>query len=493
MNILKGLQKNPTKFYHTDKKMLPIIYRSIPITILWLISFILNADAHPHVFIDLNVNVSYNHQGIDAIEIEWQFDRFSTQIILEDCDDDGNGRIDPDDMPAIQQNYGDSLSQEDFFAIIHSGEELITSVTSTLKNAAIKKGYAVFSILLDVDIPFQEDEQLLTLNFEDPSLFIAFAVDNNKKPATTKTIDDDLPPVSISSVSSMECRFNLRLGSVNSIGDEFSTSDLAAVSNYPEKSNYFSTIRTRFNALQAKYNKKIGDMVIDSKEKISLKLLSVIFLFALGYGVIHAAGPGHGKTVVMGFFLQNRAKPFHAILMALNISIVHTGTAILLSLLFMTVLASYSGMSRMVIQAQISFVVAIFILIFGIWLLIRKIRSDNQVLSIESVSSNKNMVRSVMAAGMIPCPLSITIMLLAVTQNVFFQGLLSVLGIALGMMILLSIAGITAIKAKDAIRVLSETRKGAAAKIHNALEYAGAILIICFGAGLCFLYMPRIW
>jgi len=474
--------------------MFRTLYRSIPVSILWIISLTLNANAHPHVFIDLYSNISYNQQGIDAIEIEWQFDRFSTQIILEDCDDDGNGRIDPDDMPAIQQNYGDSLSQENFFAIIHSGEEQISSVTSSLKDAAIKKGYAVFSIFLDVDIPFQEREQFLTLNFEDPSLFIAFAVNKKKPSITTKTVEDDLPPVSIISSSDMAYLFNLRLGSLNAIGKEFSTSNLPTASAYSKKSkNYFSTLRTRFIALQAKYNQKIGDMVIESKEKLSLKLLLIIFLFALGYGVIHAAGPGHGKTVVMGFFLQNRAKPFHAVLMALNISIIHTGTAILLSLLFMTILSSYSGMSRMVIQAQIGFAVAIFILIFGIVLLVRKIRSDNQVLSIQSVSSNKNMVRAVMAAGMIPCPLSITIMLLAVTQNVFLQGLLAVLGIALGMMILLSIAGITAIKAKDAIRAFSETRKGFATKLHNAIEYAGAIMIICFGAGLCFLYMPRIW
>ncbi len=470
------------------------ISRTIPIFILWLISFALQANAHPHVFIDLYSNILYNQQGIDAIEIEWIFDRFSTQIILEDCDDDGNGRIDPDDMPAIQKNYGDSLSKEDFFTIIHAGEERITNVTSTLQNASIIKGYAVFNILLDVDIPFTESEQFLTLNFEDPSIFIAFSVNKKKPSITTKIVEGDLPPVSIKSSSEMAYQLILRLGSLNDLGKEFDASDLFTASAYSHKSkNYFSTIRTRFTALQAKYNQKIGNMVIESKEKLSLKLLLVIFLFALGYGIIHAAGPGHGKTVVMGFFLQNRAKPFHAILMALNISIVHTGTAILLSLLFMTILSSYSGMSRMVIQAQISFAVAIFILIFGIWLLVRKIRSDNQVLSIESVSSNKNMVRAVMAAGMIPCPLSITIMLLAVTQNVFLQGLLAVAGIALGMMILLSLAGITAIKAKDAIRVLSESRKGAATKLHNALEYAGAIMIICFGAGLCFLYTPRIW
>ncbi|MBD3267650.1 hypothetical protein GF373_13355, partial [bacterium] len=102
-----------------------------------------------------------------------------------------------------------------------------------------------------------------------------------------------------------------------------------------------------------------------------------------------------------------------------------------------------------------------------------------------------SMARMAVAAGIIPCPLSITIMLLAVTKNMFFLGALTVLGIALGIVTVLSAVGMITIKTKATLQKYSDRKPGKMGLfVHEAMHYLGAVLIILLGIGLGFLYMP---
>src|SRR5262245_56172837 len=51
-------------------------------------------------------------------------------------------------------------------------------------------------------------------------------------------------------------------------------------------------------------------------------------LAAFLYGVFHTLAVGHGKTVVVGYFLGNRARPVHGIAMASWIAVSHVVAAI---------------------------------------------------------------------------------------------------------------------------------------------------------------------
>ena len=55
-------------------------------------------------------------------------------------------------------------------------------------------------------------------------------------------------------------------------------------------------------------------------------------LAAFLYGVFHTLAVGHGKTVVVGYFLGNRARPIHGIAMASWIAVSHVLGAIIVAL-----------------------------------------------------------------------------------------------------------------------------------------------------------------
>ena len=60
----------------------------------------------------------------------------------------------------------------------------------------------------------------------------------------------------------------------------------------------------------------------------SLSGFLFVMLVSLAYGMFHAAGPGHGKTIVSSFFLANNAKLRHSFVVGYLIAIVHALAAL---------------------------------------------------------------------------------------------------------------------------------------------------------------------
>ena len=67
---------------------------------------------------------------------------------------------------------------------------------------------------------------------------------------------------------------------------------------------------------------------IERGENLGALFLALAVAFA--YGAIHAFGPGHGKFVVVSYFLGREARVMRGVVMALQIAIVHVIAAIVI-------------------------------------------------------------------------------------------------------------------------------------------------------------------
>ena len=62
------------------------------------------AKAHPHVFVDARTGFIFGTDGqLEALQISWTYDEFTTLILFEtlDLDQDGNGQFNDADRAAI--------------------------------------------------------------------------------------------------------------------------------------------------------------------------------------------------------------------------------------------------------------------------------------------------------------------------------------------------------------------------------------------------------
>lgn len=76
--------------------------------------------------------------------------------------------------------------------------------------------------------------------------------------------------------------------------------------------------------------------LLDNERSLGIILLSLVA--AMGFGALHALGPGHGKSVVAAYLVGSRGTPRHAL--ALGLTVTATHTAAVYALGFFTIAAS---------------------------------------------------------------------------------------------------------------------------------------------------------
>ena len=88
---------------------------------------------------------------------------------------------------------------------------------------------------------------------------------------------------------------------------------------------------TRFVDVQKNIRESLTGYVNSMRAGDSSVLWSFLLL-CLGYGVVHAIGPGHGKSVVAGYFLARKGSWWQGVLLGLGITLAHVMSAVILLL-----------------------------------------------------------------------------------------------------------------------------------------------------------------
>ena len=75
-------------------------------------------------------------------------------------------------------------------------------------------------------------------------------------------------------------------------------------------------------------NESLASMTRALKGSRSLSGLLLVVALALAYGIFHAAGPGHGKTIVSSFLLANEGKIRQSFIIGYLVAAVHALSAL---------------------------------------------------------------------------------------------------------------------------------------------------------------------
>ena len=63
-----------------------------------------------------------------------------------------------------------------------------------------------------------------------------------------------------------------------------------------------------------------------AKDKLSVGVIVLALLAAVGFGAVHALSPGHGKTIVAAYLVGSRGTAKHALLLGLTVTATHTSS-----------------------------------------------------------------------------------------------------------------------------------------------------------------------
>jgi nickel/cobalt exporter len=120
------------------------------------------------------------------------------------------------------------------------------------------------------------------------------------------------------------------------------------------------------------------------------------------YGIIHAAGPGHGKVVIASYMFANEAQVRRGILLSFVSAMLQS----LVAIAFVLVAASVLGMTAMAMADAANWIGVLsygMIVLLGLWLVLRKIfgwghRHDHDVDDYEAANTMQTLARRHMGA-----------------------------------------------------------------------------------------------
>ncbi|WP_075997392.1 DUF1007 family protein [Salaquimonas pukyongi] len=130
--------------------------------------------AHPHVWIEANLEVVRNEKG-EATEIRhvWRFDEIFSSSLVLDFDDNGNGELDPEELETIGKETRISLAEYNFYTEIRSGSKVIDFFEPEPYIVDYKNGQLMMIMAMELTEPQPMGAEGFKVAVSDPTYYVA--------------------------------------------------------------------------------------------------------------------------------------------------------------------------------------------------------------------------------------------------------------------------------------------------------------------------------
>ena len=196
-------------------------------------------------------------------------------------------------------------------------------------------------------------------------------------------------------------------------------------------------------------------------------VLLLLLLTAFAWGALHALSPGHGKAMVAAYLVGARGTARHAVAL---------------------------GQSEYVLPEDLypwlNLVSGLLVLVVGAYVLrknLRRRRHHHHHHHHPDQLSWRGIVAMGAAAGLIPCPSALVVLLGAVAQGEIALGMLMIVAFSVGLAATLTVLGLAVVSAGRAI-----TRLNIPARFVTAIPALSALLIVGVGLVLTLQAVPRV-
>lgn len=231
-------------------------------------------------------------------------------------------------------------------------------------------------------------------------------------------------------------------------------------------------------------------------------------LICLVYGMLHALGPGHGKSVVVGYFIARRGRWRQGVALGAGITVTHTMSAVLLLLVLYAIFKATVFNAFETGRIGIERASYALIMLTGVLLVVLAIRDviksrkgcgcaarldaaegaaqdgacaeSGLGSALPPVARWREIIGVAAVTGIVPCPAVALIVLFCLLNSMVALSLLGALVICIGMTITNVAFGIAAVAFRKGIdKGSAHTR--IATKIYTVATLAGGVIIFISG------------
>lgn len=184
----------------------PLVETAVPVTARLmlaaglLLSSVPPGLAHPHVWIEANLEIVRNDKG-EATEIRhvWRFDEIFSSSLVLDFDDNGNGQLDEKELEEIGKVTRASLAEYNFYTEVREGSNIVDFYEPEPYIIDFKNGQLLMIMALELTKPQPMGAKGFRVAVSDPTYYVAVelpdptavTVSGNGKACTSEIVVPD--------------------------------------------------------------------------------------------------------------------------------------------------------------------------------------------------------------------------------------------------------------------------------------------------------------
>lgn len=235
---------------------------------------------------------------------------------------------------------------------------------------------------------------------------------------------------------------------------------------------------------QHQLREKMSGLIREASTEKKITPILLLAVFAFLYGVIHSAGPGHGKIVALSYILSAKPALPQSLMFGNLVALTHglSGIFFVLTVKFILNTGINRSLETMTYITQIiSFSL---ISLIGSFIFIKSMLKwfkKTPEIGLKQPIFFASPFATAFAVGIIPCPGVVMVMLFAISMNLTGLGIFLGTCIALGMATTITVIVLVGMSGKAAALRLVNHQTQAYQIIENSIETAAGLLILVFG------------
>jgi len=129
--------------------------------------------AHPHVFIEYSVTVVVGAGGVEAVQLTWTFDEFTSGMIMLQFDKDRDGILSPAEVRSVERGHFAETRESQHFVVLRLNDAPVPVEAVRDFTARAASGIVTYTFTVPLRRPPAAEGRLEVLA-DDPTVFIAF-------------------------------------------------------------------------------------------------------------------------------------------------------------------------------------------------------------------------------------------------------------------------------------------------------------------------------
>jgi ABC-type nickel/cobalt efflux system permease component RcnA/ABC-type uncharacterized transport system substrate-binding protein len=407
-----------------------------------------------------------------SFNITWEFDKAFVDTLVV-YDENLNNKFDDDEKRLIENALEVYLKQNDYLTYIalQNKDENVSSaniqkIKKPLFGTELDMQKFVFKYSFELPIVLEENKKLTVAYYDSGNNFNFIPKDTIVKNYNkTQIIELDKNQILIHFYNPLTTtKENNITKEVKQKADEISKN---------------LSLLDKISSHLANYKQKIETLLKDIKENNSIISYIWLILFSFLYGLLHAMGPGHGKSLVGAYFLSENRSIQKAASISVLIGVVHTFSAFIMTLVVYYIFSVLFSNFFLDVEKVASKVSAVIIIIIALYMLFKKIKSNvahkygDHTCGCGGCQSKATDIGVIISSGIVPCPGTVTIFLFTFGLGIVFVGFVSAIAMSIGMSLVIFITAYLSTK----VRKSSNSNK----KLVKVLEYGSLLFILGLG------------